>query len=69
METGHLFKPKFSKEGLTIFLTKPIRGEDSGEASVIQMLHVPTLFLTVITKKPVSVLFQFLPSILTLIHL
>ena len=67
METGHRFRPRFSKEGGTTSLMKPIRGEDSGEASVIQMLHAPTLFLTVITRKPVSVhdIFFFLPSILT----
>ena len=46
METGHWFKPKFSKEELTISLTKPIRGEDSGEASVIQMLHVRTYIVS-----------------------
>ena len=66
-ETGHRFRPRFSKAGVTTSLMKSIRGEDSGEASVIQMLHVPTLFLTVIIRKPVSVydIFFFLPSILT----
>ena len=45
---------------------KEIRGEDSGEASVIQMLYVPTLFLIVTTRKQVSVydMVFFLPLIL-----